>query len=154
MKSFEDNELERFIHDQLRKLPDREAPSDLAVNVLAAITRQQQQPWYRQSFTHWPIVARVILLASLASLLGVMAWVVAGPAEQLSTTSIYGQMMSAAWMANVLKAFGAALWTSMQGVAVCWVAAAVVVILAMYGACVAGGLALYRIAVTHSLRHS
>jgi len=56
-------ELEKLIHASLRSLPERRAPQSLEANVWAAIHAQQAQPWYRQSFVHWPMAARAVFLA-------------------------------------------------------------------------------------------
>jgi len=56
-------DLEKLIHDSLRSLPERRAPRSLEDNVWAAIQAQQAQPWWRQSFGHWPMAVRAGFLA-------------------------------------------------------------------------------------------
>jgi len=58
MIPYEDPKLERLIHRTLRDLPERRAPRTLEMRVLAAIAARQALPWWRQSFAHWPLVAR------------------------------------------------------------------------------------------------
>ena len=152
MKTPEENDLERFIHEQLRRLPDRPAPDDLVGNVLAAIAREKSRPWWRQPFTCWPRWPQTVLFTALLGLLGALAYVISGPAEQISFASLYQKVVSLSWLGNVLKAIGGSALLMFQGMAVYWVAAAVAVVVMMYAVCLAGGMALYRIASTHSLR--
>ena len=154
MKSPEDKNLEQFIHQHLQKLPQREAPDDLMANVLAAIARKENKPWWRQPFTSWPTGAQLILFAGLLSLLAGLSYVVSGPAEQVSFAALHEKVLSFAWVAEVLKAFGNALMATLQGVTFYWLVGAGAVVFMMYLACVAGGVALWRIASTHSLRRS
>src|SRR5688572_18233080 len=102
MKIPEENDLERFIHEQLRKLPDRPAPDDLVGNVLAAIAREKSRPWWRQPFTCWPRWPQTVLFTALLGLLGALAYVISGPAEQISFTSLYQKVVSLSWLGNVL----------------------------------------------------
>lgn len=154
MKTPDDQDLERFIHQQLQKLPEREAPADLVTNVLTAIARKESRPWWRQPFTYWPWGAQLVLFTVLLGLLGGVAYVVSGPADQVSFSAVQEKALSFAWMIEALKTFGAALVKTLQGVTIYWLAAAAGVVFTMYLACVAGGVALWRIASTHSLRHS
>jgi hypothetical protein len=60
MNSPDDNDpLERLIDDTLHDLPLRQAPEQLQRRVLAAIADGASQPWWRKSFAHWPLPARV-----------------------------------------------------------------------------------------------
>jgi hypothetical protein len=63
MKPHDEQELEHLIHQTLRALPLRKAPPSLESRVLAGIAARQAQPWWRQSFVHWPLAARVGFLA-------------------------------------------------------------------------------------------
>lgn len=55
--------LAREIHQALRSLPARRAPSSLAGRVLAEIERREALPWWRRSFIHWPAAAQVAFVA-------------------------------------------------------------------------------------------
>ena len=63
MKPPDELKLEQFIHQTLRALPDRQAPRTLESRILAGIAARQALPWWRQSFAHWPLPARVAFLA-------------------------------------------------------------------------------------------
>ena len=154
MKTPEDDKLEKFIHEQLQKLPERQAPDDLVTNVLAALARKESRPWWRQPFTCWPKGPQVVLFAGLVALLGVVAHLLSGPAEQVSFTALQERVLSFAWVAETATTLGNALLRTLQGVTFYWLVAAAGVIFTMYLACVAGGVALWRIASTHSLRQS
>jgi hypothetical protein len=57
--------LEELIDRTLRTQPPRRAPQDLQARVFAEIERYAALPWWRNSFAHWPIAARVgFLIAS------------------------------------------------------------------------------------------
>jgi hypothetical protein len=56
------DDLEKMIHQTLRVLPPRRAPRSLEDRVLAAIEARQSLPWWKQSFAHWPMAARVAFL--------------------------------------------------------------------------------------------
>ena len=154
MKNMENSDLERFIDEQLRRLPDREAPVDLVSHVLAAIARQEALPWYRLPFTRWPLIPRIVLLEVLLGTFGVVAYLVSGPAGQVTISALYEKAASATWFTSLVRVSGNAMVTLIQGVTGYWIAVAVAVVLAMYGACIAGGVALYKITSTHSLQES
>lgn len=74
--------LERLIARTLRELPVRRAPPSLESRVLAELERRAALPWWRQSFVHWSVPARVAFIVVCAGLakLALMAtvWVTAG----------------------------------------------------------------------------
>ena len=71
-------QLERLVDELLRDQPLRHAPNTLEAHVFAEIARRAALPWWRKSFTHWPLLARVaFLIASYGfvrlTLLGAMS---------------------------------------------------------------------------------
>lgn len=54
--------LERFVDKALRDQPLQRAPDDLESKVMAAIAHRAITPWWRSSFAHWPMAARVLFL--------------------------------------------------------------------------------------------
>lgn len=65
-------DLEKFIHQTLRSLPDRRAPRSLESRVFAAIEARAALPWWKQSFAQWPVAARAaFLLLSAVALIAV-----------------------------------------------------------------------------------
>ena len=61
-----DSNLERVIHQELRKLPAVKAPDALAARVLATVRAQQALPWWQKSIWQWPNSARTLFLILLA----------------------------------------------------------------------------------------
>lgn len=55
-------QLEKLIDSSLRALPPRRAPQALESKVWAAIQKQEALPWWRHSFGHWPVAARMVFL--------------------------------------------------------------------------------------------
>jgi hypothetical protein len=100
--------LERTIHRTLRDLPPRRAPRSLEERVLAELARRAALPWWRQSFTHWPLAARVGFLVLSAGLAGLVllltVWGDAG-LEALPLRAAFAQQFT--WMENGLTVFNA-----------------------------------------------
>lgn len=61
-----DQNLERVIHQELRRLPPVKAPDVLLSRVLAGVRREQALPWWRKSIWQWPHGARTFFLIALA----------------------------------------------------------------------------------------
>jgi hypothetical protein len=68
-------ELEKFIHQNLRSLPARRAPRSLEARVRAALEQRAMIPWYHKSWSYWPAAIRSIFLAVAT---GVAAALIAG----------------------------------------------------------------------------
>jgi hypothetical protein len=74
------DDLAKIVHSALRSLPDRRAPHTLERRVLAAIEAQAARPWWRQSWSHWPVSLRAgFILFSLASAASLVTLVLLGP---------------------------------------------------------------------------
>lgn len=75
-------ELEKLIHETLRSTATYRAPRSLESRVMAAIEARAALPWWKQSFTRWPLAARVAFVIASAGLakLALMGtvWVMAG----------------------------------------------------------------------------
>jgi len=82
-KSFTDPD-EAFVDRCLRGAPPRRAPEGFAELVLARLRRRAARPWWRRTFTHWPVTPRAgLIVACVASTLWTWraaAWI-AGAAE-------------------------------------------------------------------------
>ena len=77
--------LEKAIHETLRSLPLRKAPSGLEARVLAEIARRDALPWWYRSWTYWPTTVRWVFLAVSA---GVCATMIIGCVALLHSTSL------------------------------------------------------------------
>lgn len=64
MKKMTPEELEKFIHQNLRSLPPRRAPRSLESRVMAAIEHQAAIAWYHKSWSYWPAAVRVAFLGA------------------------------------------------------------------------------------------
>jgi hypothetical protein len=104
-------QLERFIDKVLRDQPLHRAPSDLESKVLAAISlRQTTNPWWRSSFAHWPMAARVLFLVASAVFvkLGLdAAALVIGPIDPAArSAALFAEL---AWIHALFVSIGAVL---------------------------------------------
>jgi len=61
-----DTNLERVIHQELRKLPPVKTPEALLGRVLVSVRAQQALPWWRKSIWQWPHAARTVFFIVLA----------------------------------------------------------------------------------------
>ena len=145
MDTQEQRELEKFIDQQLKKLPEREAPETLVANVLAAITARESRPWWKQPFTSWPRNTRALLFAALSFGFAVIVYLAWRPAEALNTGAIGERVSSFAWIGRALETIANCALVVLRILPWQWLVAFAVVCLVMYAACVATGFALYRI---------
>src|SRR5215831_7655209 len=58
------DKLAEMIHQELMKLPERPAPPTLIERVLTQI-EQRKRCWWKQPWTNWPFLARVISLPAM-----------------------------------------------------------------------------------------
>jgi hypothetical protein len=148
METTEQRELEKFIDQQLKKLPEREAPEALVSNVLAAISARENRPWWKQPFTSWPRNSQALLFAALSLGFAAIVYLAWRPAESLEVSSLGERVSSFAWVGRAVETMGNSGLMLLRIVPWQWLVAFAVVCLAMYAACVATGFALYRIART------
>jgi len=145
----EEQELEMFIHEQLRKLPEQPAPKHLALNVMAAVQARQNLVWWKQPFTHWPRAAQRLLLVFLGSLFAGILSLFWHPAQQLTTNAMLDRAHSLHWVADTYQAFEASFVLLLRNMSWPWLAAIAAIFALMYFASLAGVFALYRVA-SHS----
>jgi hypothetical protein len=63
-----DDKLERIIRQATQGLPLRRAPRSLESRVLAELQHRAARPWWRKSFVHWPVLARIGFVVSSAGI--------------------------------------------------------------------------------------
>ncbi|HVU35241.1 MAG TPA: hypothetical protein VHE61_17530 [Opitutaceae bacterium] len=70
----DEQNLEQLINTAVRHLPTRPAPRSLELRVQAEIARRAALPWWRKSYTHWPVAARAafVVLCVAAGTLGLV----------------------------------------------------------------------------------
>lgn len=145
METPENKELERFIDQQLKKLPEREAPDALMANVFAAIAAREDAPWWKQPFTSWPRNSQVMLFTALAMIFGGAVYAAWRPAAAINAESLVERASSFAWIGRVFETLVASGVAIIRQLPWQWFVAIAVVLVAMYAACVATGFAIYRI---------
>jgi hypothetical protein len=59
-----EKQLESLFDRALRDLPPGRAPLTLEARVHDALRRRAAQPWWRRSFTQWPLLTRAVFLAT------------------------------------------------------------------------------------------
>ena len=157
METPENNELEKFIHQQLVKLPEREAPADLAASVMMAIAARRALPWWKQPFTAWPRSRQVMLFAALAAGFAGALWLAWQPAESLRAGvpgAIAERASAWAWIVRAVETLGNAAILIVRSLPWHWFVAIGVVLVMLYAACVATGVALWRIVAHPTPRRS
>lgn len=68
---------ERLLHEELRGLPDSEAPADLISNVMTIIRAEQTlrtRAWYRRPFLLWPRALQFASGAGAIAVFALLAW--------------------------------------------------------------------------------
>ena len=75
MKKMTPEELEKFIHQQLRGLPAHRAPTTLEARVLSAIEQRAMVPWYHKSWSYWPPAVRSAFLMVAIAVTGAFVMV-------------------------------------------------------------------------------
>src|SRR5687768_17419718 len=149
MDGGEQQDLEKFIHERLNQLPEKTAPESLVVDVLARIAAQKELPWWKQSFMAWPRGIQTALIVALSCLTGAVVCWASEPANQISSSIPSAQ--SFGWMAQMVDALVAAMRLTLKNLTWQWFAGVAALFVVMYGACLAGGMALYRV-TTHGRR--
>src|SRR5688500_4615028 len=106
METPEQTELEKFIDQQLKKLPEREAPENLVANVFAAIAARENAPWWKEPFTAWPRNTQALLYAALSLVFAGAVYCAWRPATSFSAESITERASSFAWLGRMADTLG------------------------------------------------
>jgi hypothetical protein len=145
MPKLTNEELEKLIHQTLRSVPDRRAPRSLENRVLAAIAAQQALPWWRQSFTAWPVAARgAFLLVTAILAAALLAGFFRASGEVQSASMLAGPLAMLAKLQAVVAGiggFGAIVWRSIPSL---WLYGGLAFVVTMYAAFFGLGAAAYR----------
>jgi hypothetical protein len=130
--------LEPVFDRALRELPLRRAPTSLESRVLRELERRAALPWWRRSFTHWPLMARaafLVICGASAVLAIVGAATAAADVRSLYWAREIGALMaSGGSLLGLLARIAPPLWLY-EGIAVCGV---------LYAALFGLGAVLYR----------
>lgn len=141
----ESEKLERIVGQVLKRQPLRKAPPTLQARVFAAIEQRAVRPWWRESFLHWPVAARVsFLLASFGivklALMGVMWLITDSKSAPVVTRSV-------SWyehLASFVSTFGSLGATLIRAIPPQWLFAGIAVTALLYVALFALSATAYR----------
>jgi hypothetical protein len=120
--------LEPVFDRALRELPLRRAPTSLESRVLRELERRATLPWWRRSFTHWPLMARAAFLVICGAAGGLAVTGAATAAADVRALywarEIGALMASGGSLLTLLTRIAPPLWLY-EGIAVCGVLYAV-----------------------------
>jgi len=154
MEPLSDPKWETELAQELRKLPDREAPATLIPRVMAALQARVRLPWWRRTWWQWPPAAQLLGLLAVSSVLGLITYyatrgweaaLVAGMTQQVQA---WLEPLRPAWSCLVSLANALALVLRQAGQLVFLAVGACS--LAAYVSCVGLGTAVYRVVVRRS----
>ena len=149
MNKMTPEEVEKFIHRELRGLPVRPAPSTLEARVMAALEHRAAIAWYHKSWSYWPATVRALFL--------VVATGVAGAAIAAFYLFLQGAQLGLAWQEfsgrfQVLSLlYGAAVWTvnflgqMIGSIPSLWVYVGLATVTSLYVTFIGLGAATYRV---------
>ena len=146
----EQEQLERLIQRELRKLPEMRAPETLVHRVMLAVHVKERQPWWQRPWLTWPRPAQVISSALFASTVtaliyfGAQAWQLAGIGNPLD--KIWMWIVSLAPLWDGLMAILNAVVLVVQKGGQLYLFIGLGVATTMYLLCLATGTACYRLA--------
>jgi hypothetical protein len=111
------DKLAEVLTRALRDLPPRPAPGTLQQRVHDALQRRAAQPWWRSSFTRWPVLVRCAWLTMCAALIGVT--LLDGPWNLITWAAglarFAGHLVPPLWL-NIGLGAGALLYLTLFGV--------------------------------------
>lgn len=142
------DEIEQRLHQALRGLPSRRAPSSLEQRVLAAIAERQARPWWHQSYAYWPTPVRLAFFVLSAALAAVVIGAAATLLPGVGATA--GQPVEATlgWFAQI-RSTGSALADVgrriLPAVSSTWIYAGLALFAGLYATLIGLGAAAYRV---------
>lgn len=154
MNKMTPEELEKFIHQNLRALPVRRAPRSLESRVMAAIEQRAMIPWYHKSWSYWPAAVRAAFLAGATGVTGALVtafYLMFNGADASAFAAQAGERLSlftkiyhlAAWIAD----FGANLFSSIPSL---WLYGGLALVAALYATFFGLGAFAYRTLYRHN----
>ena len=136
-----DEQLERLVDKVLRDQPLQRAPATLEGKVMAEIARRAVLPWWRNSFGHWPMAARVVFLAASIGFVKLGLNVAAMFVEPLDPAARGAALFAEfSWIHALVGSVG----TVIQSVPAQWVYGVVAIVTALYVVLFGVSAAAYR----------
>jgi hypothetical protein len=133
-KEIQEAQLERIIGNVLRDQPMRRAPASLEARVLARIEQLQDVPWWRGSFSSWPMAARLALLMILLGVakltVDLVVWLFSSP-----TPVTYTVESSVTWARSTANVFSSLITLGhalLSAIPSHWITVAIVFAAGMY----------------------
>lgn len=142
-----ERELEQLVDRALRRLPARRAPAGLEARVLREVHRRASLPWWRGSFSRWPLVPRLLFLVTCAALC-VLAFVGGGTAIANLASADGADALSMPWLRRMSMLAGVAseLVTSLGHLVPSeWIYGALAAGAVLYAALFGLGVSAYRV---------
>jgi len=143
--------LERLVRDLVRDLPLRQAPTSLAPRVLERVAAADQRAtsvWWRRSFVHWPVGARIaFLVASLGFIRVVLLGAVSAAAYMRLESFTAASHPALTWLRAAASLGFTALDTIeslARAIPTFWLYGAIIAAAALYAAMFGLGTVAYR----------
>jgi hypothetical protein len=142
------NELEQLVSRAVRDLPPRSAPRSLETRVQAELARRAALPWWRKSFSYWPVAAQVVMgvvcIAAAKFVLTAVMWLNAG----LAMADLKGAFAPERRWFEIITGFartvGETASVLVGSIPTLWLYGGVAIIVALYVALFGLGAAAYR----------
>ena len=150
MKPIPDSQkqIEEWAHATLRDLPSRRAPRSLEERVLAEVQRRAALPWWRRSFSHWPVLAQASFFLFCAAVVRLVlaagAWANAGFDPTQFRAALAAPL---AWFDNLITIVSAASGfcdIMIRSIPSLWIYGGMVVFATMYATLFGLGAAAYK----------
>ena len=90
-------DLEREVHQALRRLPLPRAPRSLTPRVMAAVRARRDAPWYARPMATWPLGLRALVTGLAVVPLTVLGLWLSGDGMLQKTAGAFGLPASVSW---------------------------------------------------------
>jgi len=154
MNKMTPEELEKFIHQNLRSLPPRRAPRSLEARVMAALEQQAAIAWYHKSWSYWPAAVRAAFLAVATGVSGAMLTAFYLMFNGIETSAMFVQ--AGARLSFLTKIYHTMVWivdfagNVFSSIPPLWLYCGVALVAALYATLFGLGAAAYRTLYRHN----
>jgi hypothetical protein len=140
------SDLEREMHEALRRLPPPRAPGSLAPRVMAAVRARREAPWHARPMATWPVELQVLVTALAVVPLSILGlWPFGGNVLQhgaaalgLPAPAAWGSLLPSVVLDTVERASAAVvLWRVLFGPLLVYAAAFAVTVGCVFAVCAA-----------------
>jgi hypothetical protein len=148
MKKMTPEELEQFIHQNLRSLPPRRAPRSLEARVMSALEHRATVAWYHQSWAYWPAAVRAAFLAVATAVSGAaltaFSLLSTGVDTSALTTELASRFSGVLRLGSIVTGLSDFLSLVIRNTPPFWLYGGAAFVAAMYVTCFGLGAAAYR----------